>query len=62
MSGHDWVAWHGAYDMAESGLADRLETVRAYVLRSLLSVGSPARLLSLCAGDGRDVLPVLEQL
>jgi hypothetical protein len=55
----DWQSWHGDYDDPTSSLSRRLEVVRAQ-LRSLLDSSSGGvRLLSLCAGDGRDTLPVL---
>jgi hypothetical protein len=56
----DWVAWHGAYDDPSSSLARRLEVVRQR-LGAVLDARAtqPQRLLSLCAGDGRDVIPVL---
>ncbi|MBL7490420.1 class I SAM-dependent methyltransferase [Frankia sp. AgB1.9] len=56
----DWNAWHRNYDDPASGLAQRLATVRAELDRLLTATnGRPTRLLSLCAGDGRDTLPVL---
>lgn len=55
----DWVAWHGSY--AEAGsLARRLAVVRTRIGETLDAAGEgPIRILSLCAGDGRDVLPEL---
>ena len=56
----DWLTWHRAYDDPTSPLARRLEVVQGFIARSL--DGSPRRtprLLSLCAGDGRDVVSVL---
>jgi hypothetical protein len=57
----DWVAWHRAYDDPESRLSQRLELVRGR-LRDALSAcpPGPIRLVSLCAGQGRDVFGVLE--
>ena len=53
----DWVAWHGSYDQAGS-LARRLAVVRTRIGETLDAAGDgPLRILSLCAGDGRDVLP-----
>jgi hypothetical protein len=57
--GRDWVGWHDGYDVAESSLARRLAVVRRYLGSALASTTAPARLISICAGDGRDVLPVL---
>lgn len=56
----DWQAWHDAYDEPGSSLARRLEVVRRRLDVVLDLVSSPApRLLALCAGDARDVVPVL---
>jgi hypothetical protein len=56
----DWVAWHEAYDRPGSDLSQRLEVVRDQLARALERCApGPVRLLSLCAGDGRDVLDVL---
>jgi hypothetical protein len=57
----DWHAWHEGYDDPGSSLSRRLEVVRAQ-LRGLLGGASrPLRLVSMCAGDGRDTLPVLAE-
>jgi ubiquinone/menaquinone biosynthesis C-methylase UbiE len=56
----DWQAWHAFYDVPGSSLARRLDVVRRRVRESLAALAHrPAHLLSLCAGDGRDVLPEL---
>ncbi|WP_203781268.1 class I SAM-dependent methyltransferase [Paractinoplanes rishiriensis] len=61
--GQDWVRWHGDYEAPRSSLARRLAVVRCHLWRALGEAPrDPAggrRLISLCAGDGRDVLPVL---
>lgn len=56
----DWLSWHQAYDDPGSSLARRLEVVRRRLSQALdgLSAAEPL-LLSLCAGDGRDVVGVL---
>lgn len=56
----DWLAWHGAYDDPDSVLSRRLTIVRT-LLEDVLDRAPPGpiRLLSVCAGDGRDVLGVL---
>lgn len=56
----DWNAWHGHYDDPSSDLARRLLTVRT-VLGDVLARRGAAdtTLVSMCAGDGRDTLPVL---
>jgi hypothetical protein len=59
----DWLAWHDAYDDASSPLAQRLDVVRTLIADALSRrVGERLRVVSACAGDGRDVLPVLERL
>ncbi len=57
----DWVAWHEAYERPGSDLSRRLAVVRERLMAALdeAPVG-PVRLLSLCAGDARDVLGVLQ--
>jgi hypothetical protein len=56
----DWVAWHAAYDNPSSSLSVRLRLVREHLSRALDQVpAGPVRLVSLCAGQGRDVLGVL---
>jgi hypothetical protein len=56
----DWVAWHAAYDDPESPLSTRLRTVRGHLSGALDAVPpGPVRLVSLCAGQGHDVLGVL---
>jgi hypothetical protein len=56
----DWVAWHDAYDDPSSSLARRLGVVRRRLDDVLgAATGERRQLLSLCAGDGRDVIPVL---
>ncbi len=56
----DWAAWHASYDDPHSPLAHRLQEVRRQVTAGLdrASAGR-VRLLSLCAGRGLDVLPLL---
>jgi hypothetical protein len=59
----DYVEWHEEYDSPGSALARRLEVVRHELRRALTDAPSdedgPRRLISMCAGEGRDVLPVL---
>ena len=55
----DWVEWHTAYE-SDTPLARRLVAVQERIAQALTSAGAgPVRLLSLCAGAGHDVLPVL---
>ena len=62
---HDshWQHWHEQYAEADSALNRRLSIVRAHIVHWLehRPPGQGRRILSLCAGDGRDVLGVLGQ-
>jgi hypothetical protein len=54
------VAWHAGYDDPSSPLSARLERVRAHLSSALDSAPTgEIRLVSLCAGQGRDVIGVL---
>lgn len=56
----DWVAWHTAYDDPASPLSTRLRVVRGHLSDALdAAPAGPVRLVSLCAGQGHDVLGVL---
>lgn len=56
----DWSQWHDAYARPGSGLADRLDAVRAQIDRRLDDTApDQVRVISACAGDGRDLLGVL---
>jgi ubiquinone/menaquinone biosynthesis C-methylase UbiE len=56
----DWSAWHGKYDTADSWMARRLRTVRQQIRQALDDApAGPLKVISLCAGDGRDLLHVL---
>jgi len=56
----DWVEWHAAYDDPHSPISARLRVVRGHLSDALgAAPPGPVRLLSLCAGQGRDVLGVL---
>jgi hypothetical protein len=56
----DWGQWHDGYAMPGSGLGDRLAAVRAQIDRRLdATAPDPVRVVSACAGDGRDLLGVL---
>ncbi len=60
MEQRDWVEWHRDYDDPGSLLSRRLELVQGH-LRAELDHASAGdiRLISLCAGQGRDVIGVL---
>lgn len=57
----DWHAWHTEYDDPASSLSRRLVVVRSQVDAALRARSGPTQLVSMCSGDGRDVLPVLAQ-
>ncbi|MFC0626315.1 methyltransferase [Kribbella deserti] len=56
----DWSNWHEKYDVPGSPLARRLRAVQAQVRDALnRSPAGPLHVVSLCAGQGRDLLQVL---
>jgi ubiquinone/menaquinone biosynthesis C-methylase UbiE len=56
----DWREWHAAYDDASSPLARRLELVRRQVRLALERLPpGPIRAISVCAGQGHDLIGVL---
>ncbi|WUJ69598.1 SAM-dependent methyltransferase [Kribbella soli] len=56
----DWKTWHERYDDPESELSRRLEAVKAQVRAALdRAPAGPVLVVSLCAGQGRDLLEVL---
>lgn len=57
----DWLAWHSPYDDPTSFLSKRLAVVQARV-RAALDNAPPGsiRAISVCAGQGRDIVGVLE--
>ena len=55
MTGTDWVAWHRQY-AAEGPLARRLAVVQDHIAQILRTGSRPTRVLSLCSGDGRDIV------
>jgi hypothetical protein len=58
----DWVAWHAAYDDPSSSLSARLECVRSHLADALERAPTGRiSLVSLCAGQGRDVLGILPE-
>jgi hypothetical protein len=58
-----WVRWHAPYDDPDSNLSLRLQTVQAMVRGVLDALPSerddPIRIVSMCAGQGRDVIDVM---
>jgi hypothetical protein len=57
----DWDAWHRPYDSPDSPLARRLRIVQSAIRTELdTTAPRPIRAISVCAGDGRDLISVLE--
>jgi hypothetical protein len=57
----DYRKWHQIYDDPESGLSWRLRVVQGYIRQALDRQPGPLRVLSICSGDGRDILGVLSE-
>jgi len=56
----DWYAWHADYDQPDSALSRRLAEVRVRIREALdAAPAGPLRAISLCAGQGHDLIPVL---
>src|SRR5581483_9105575 len=56
----DWSQWHAEYDVVGSRLERRLGVVKELLTEAITKAPNrPLRLLSACAGEGRDVLGVL---
>jgi hypothetical protein len=59
----DWIDWHRAYGHADSPLARRLAIVQEQVARVLEERGAaPTRVLSMCSGEGRDLIEPIARL
>src|ERR1700728_4753692 len=60
MAQRDWHEWHAAYDNPGSGLARRLSWVQDQIRSALdAAPAGPVRAISLCAGQGRDLIGAL---
>jgi hypothetical protein len=58
--GKDWHAWHDAYDVPDSVLSRRLAVVQDRVRKALDGCPpGPLTVISMCAGQGRDLIGVL---
>lgn len=57
----DWIDWHRQYEDPGSSLSRRLEVVRQRLRETLDAREGPLRLISMCAGQGLDVIPVLAE-
>jgi len=61
-TGRDWAVWHEAYDNPDTPLAQRLLAVQARIAEALdQSAPGPLRAISICAGQGRDLIGVLRE-
>jgi hypothetical protein len=62
-----WVRWHAPYDDPTSALSERLRLVQSMLCAALDEIapgrdpGDPIRIVSICAGQGRDVIDVLAE-
>jgi hypothetical protein len=55
----DWAEWHRSYDDPTSRLSQRLAIVQRELRRAIDEREGPLRIISMCAGEGRDVIGVL---
>src|SRR5215212_12179829 len=57
----DWMQWHANYNDADSSFSRRLIAVRRRIAEAFDRFPAGAiRVASMCAGDGRDLLGVLQ--
>ncbi len=62
MAERDWLAWHDPYDDPSSSLSRRLEVVQRHLAAALDHCpDGTISILSMCAGQGRDLFGVLER-
>ncbi len=55
MATKDWLDWHAQYDRPGSGMDDRLAEVQRCIAEMLdRAAPGPLRVVSICAGQGRD--------
>lgn len=59
----DWIAWHEGYDDETSSIARRLAVVQRHIAAVLTEFdGTPLRVISMCAGQARDLRGALERV
>jgi hypothetical protein len=59
----DWLAWHTPYAEPDSPLSHRLRAVKGQIRAFICErAGDELRAISVCAGDGRDLLETLAEL
>jgi len=60
VTGMDWATWHDEYDQPDSLLSRRLAVVQQQIRAALdAAPPGPVSVISVCAGQGRDLLGVL---
>src|SRR5438128_10927081 len=57
----DWAEWHRGYDDPESRMSRRLGVVQHYLREAIVARPGPMQIISMCAGEGRDIIPVLAE-
>jgi len=58
----DWYMWHRYYDQPDTALARRLAAVQEQIRRALdAAPPGPLHAVSLCAGQGRDLIGALDR-
>jgi hypothetical protein len=55
----DWAAWHREYENPASRLSHRLRVVQHHLRQAIDERPGRIRIVSMCAGEGRDVIGVL---
>jgi hypothetical protein len=58
---HDWQEWHRAYEAPDSRLSRRLRVVQEQLRAAIDERAGAVRIISMCAGQGRDVIGVLAE-
>lgn len=58
----DWFEWHAPYDDPASALSRRLAIIKEHIRKNLpRNPDGTFRIISICAGQGRDVIEVLSE-
>lgn len=60
-AGRDWREWHQPYEDPNSPLSQRLAAVQRHIRGWLREASGGSNVLSLCAGQGRDLIDVLAE-
>ena len=56
-----WARWHDDYERPDSNLSRRLSVVQRRLGEAIDGAAGPRRLISVCAGQGRDAIGVLAE-